>query len=90
MSDEHPDRLQADPKLEREWKFRANFKLEPELPPGTWTVEGEVQNDEITRANLLAAVNKHAPAKPTVMVSPPAHMTIFPIIGFVPPFKPSG
>lgn len=69
----------------RPWRFRADFFHDSSLPPGTWAVDGEPQEAQLTEDNLLAAVNREG-KKPTVTVSAPLHLVIGRIIGFTPPY----
>lgn len=81
-----PDPDPAVEKRAKTWRFRADFVHDYDLPKGTWQVDGVTQEEPLTQASLLAAVNREG-KKPLVAVAAPLHMTVHGITGFMPPYK---
>ena len=74
---------------ERRWRPRARYVHDLELPPRTWTVDGEVQAGELTEASLEALLLREGSGKKEVHVSAPLHVALAGIIGFFPPYSSS-
>lgn len=71
---------------ERRWRPRARYVHDPELPPRTWMVDGQVQADELTEASLEALLMREGMGKKEVRVSAPLHVALAGIIGFFPAY----
>lgn len=70
---------------QKAWAFWATFEHDPDLPPATWTVDGEVQEVPLTEENLRRAVMREGRKKAHVAVSAPLHIDIVAWIGWHPP-----
>lgn len=82
------ERMEAEnAKHRKEWEFRATILHDIELRTGTWAIDDEVQNVDLTEDALLAAVNARAPEKPFVTVGAPLHLVVARIIGYSPPYR---
>lgn len=71
---------------ERRWRPRARYLHDLELPPATWTVDGQVQAEPLTEASLEAQLLREGMGKKEVRVSAPLHLTLAGVIGFFPAY----
>lgn len=74
---------------ERRWRPRARYVHDLELPPGTWTVDDQVQAEPLTEASLEALLLREGMGKKEVRVSAPLHIALAGIIGFFPAYSSS-
>jgi hypothetical protein len=71
----------------KKWAFWAEFLHDPELPPATWTVDGETMDVPLDEEALHKAVFvRNGRTKARITVSAPLHLALADIVGWSPPY----